>query len=141
MSMPSSKFSLFFFIFFITAALTGCQKFEKSEVNVQSTDDIVRLQKNEVSLGIYKSSITQVDEYNKQAWLNMPNSNVDNKIPLERLSEMLIQVNCRYRSFKFIKTTDKNGKDLQLGVSDWEIPAPTDTFYPVVQYLCPNSLS
>ncbi len=139
MSMPSSTHSLSFSIFFIAGALTGCQKFEKSEVKEQSTEDLVRLEKTAVSLGLYKSSITQVNDTNKQAWLNMPDSDADSKIPLERLSEILVEVNCRYRSLKFIKTTDKDGNDLNLGISDWDIPAPTNTFYSAVQYLCQKS--
>jgi hypothetical protein len=138
--MPSSKYLVYFFLFLIASNLAGCQKFENNE-DKQSSINVTRLDNTENSFGIYESSITQVNDTNKQAWVNMPKPNLASNVPIERLSELLVEVNCKHRSLKVLKSTDINGKDLELATSQWDIPSPKDAFYPIVQYLCSNTKS
>lgn len=138
--MPSSNYLVSFFLFLIVSNLAGCQKLDANE-DKQSSITITRLDNTENSFGIYDSSITQVNDTNKQAWVNMPKSNLASNLPIERLSELLVEVNCKHRSLKVLKSTDINGNDLKLATSQWDIPSPKDSFYPIVQHLCSNTKS
>lgn len=112
----------------------GCSKQENEAKNKDA--DIKWLGEKNNSLGIYKSSVTTTNTKNKQAWVHFPNADEKSNTPIGRVSEFLFEVNCQARSFRIIKSTDKKGDDLDLQKSDWDIPSPTNAFYPIVVELC-----
>ena len=116
--------------------LAGCNNNEGGSKNINQTNEIIWLGKKGDSLGIYKSSITTTNQNNKQAWVHFPKSDDNSTTVIGKVSEFLFEINCQARSFRIIKSTNSKGIDLELGKSDWDIPAPADMFYPVVTAIC-----
>ncbi len=122
----------------ISALLGGSKAAESQESTnqINSPTDLVFVTDNAISFGYYKSSIVKVNR-NIRVWLNMPKSNIESKIDIERISEILVEISCPLQEVKIIKTADVLGKTISEASDDkWEIPSPTQEMFKVILSVC-----
>jgi hypothetical protein len=124
-------------LFFIS--LAGCTKGDVAEQkdNAKSKlNDLIFASEKDNSLGYYKSSLIKNDG-KISVWVHLPNSNIDSKKDIEKVSDLQIEIVCGTREYRLLNAADEKGKRIDF-VDDekWDSPSPKNRFYTIILKVC-----
>ena len=120
-------------------SLTSCSKIDEVKNSFKKESDLVSVNGKEtsISLSIYKSSVTVLENGNVRAWVKVPKPDNNSEIPIERLADLLVEISCNKKEMRMITATDIDGKKIEQPTDDaWGIPPPASYFYNVVIKVC-----
>ncbi len=86
-------------------------------------------------LGYYRDSIVKSAGV-AQVWLHMSNSTQSSTNAIERISDILAEIDCEKRRLRFIKMVDSEEKSVTVADPKWDFPSPKSDFYRLVLEVC-----
>jgi hypothetical protein len=120
-------------LIFILPLVYGFDR-QREQVIANRTRTVVYLD-DKKTLGYYKDSISKFGSIT-QVWLHMPKSSPNSSKAIERMADILIEIECEKRRLRIIKTVDDSGKTVSQGEGRWDFPSPKDEFYRLTLEVC-----
>ena len=131
------KFLIAITTFLAVLLVTSCSK-KQDEIELKLTKtDLIKVENKEDAIGFYKSSLTKLENGNFHVWVNFPGAEVESPSLMAKVADLLVEISCKTREIKIIKTTDLKGSKLEVVKGEWENPPPTQTdFYNLITLVC-----
>ena len=120
-------------------SLTSCSKIDEVKNKFINESDLVSVigKESSISLSIYKSSLTTLENGNVRAWIKVPKPDNNSEKPIERVADLLVEVSCNKKEMRLITATDINVIKIEQPTDDvWDIPSPASYFYNIVMKVC-----